>query len=220
MSTKKKPEAQKLVAGKEPEVTEADKAKAEAAAKAEAEAKAKADAKAKKEAEAEAKKKTREDEKAKKKAERESAKAAKSKDKPARETPAHMAKVDKYAASLPTLSEAARSVFTQAESLSSGELNVLSAHISLLARKRATASATTVKLQEGDRVRIHSGIDTRFIGKEGVVTRCQRIRIFVKVPGFSKDAYLFASNVELLESTKIDVSDDAPEATEGKTATG
>jgi hypothetical protein len=196
---------QKLVARKEPEVTESETTKTETTAtetKTEATATEKP-AKAKKEKAPKAPKEPKP-----------------KKEKPARETLAHMAKVDKYAASLPTLSESAQAVFTQAESLSSGELNVLSAHISLLARKRATASASNVKLREGDRVRIHSGIDTRFIGKEGVVTRCQRIRIFVRVPGFSKDAYLFASNVERLEAEKIDVSDDAPESTGAKTATG
>lgn len=141
------------------------------------------------------------------------------KDKPVRETPAHMAKVDKYAASLPTLSEDAKAVFAQAESLSLGELNVLSAHLTLLARRRATAVATTTKFEVGDRVCIHSGIDTRFIGKEGVVTRVQRARMFVKVANFDKDAYIFTSNAEHVKASKIDVSDDAPEI-ETKTAVG
>ena len=141
------------------------------------------------------------------------------KEKPVRETPAHMAKVDKYAASLPTLSEDAKAVFAQAESLSLGELNVLSAHLTLLARRRATAVATTTKFEVGDRVCIHSGIDTRFIGKEGVVTRVQRARMFVKVANFDKDAYIFTSNAEHVKASKIDVSDDAPEI-ETKTAVG
>ena len=210
MSNKKKSETKKLAAAKEPEAntetltTEATETTTEALENTEATATA-APEKAKK-AKAEKAPKLPKEPKPKK-------------EKPVRETPAHMAKVNRYAESLPSLSTAARAVFDQAETLTSGELNVLSAHISLLARKLATASAAAVKLQENDRVRITSGNDTRYIGKEGVVTRCQRIRIFVKVPGFSKDAYLFASNVELIEAAKIDVSEDAPEST-SKTATG
>lgn len=140
------------------------------------------------------------------------------KEKPVREIPAHMAKVQKFAAKLPSLTENAMSVFTRAEKLTPGELNVLSAHVALLARTRATATAGSIKFKEGDPVRIHSGVDTRFIGQEGVVTKVQRIRIFVKVSGFERDAYVFASNCEPLNAQRIDISEDAPESTDEKSA--
>jgi ribosomal protein L24 len=137
------------------------------------------------------------------------------KEKPVRETPAHMAKVNKVKASLPPMSESAKAIFDQAAQLESlSDLNVLATHIAFLARERATAASNEVTVRTGDRVKIVSGSDVRFHGKEGEVVRTNRIRIFVRVPGFEKEAYLLRSNVELLESapSKIDLSDDAPES--------
>lgn len=130
--------------------------------------------------------------------------------KPAREVPAHMAKVKSYRDTLPPPSEGVQEILDQAKALSAGDLCILANWISLEARERATVNASKVKVEVGDKVKIISGQATKFIGKEGEVSRTNRIRIFVKVPGFNKEVYLFASDVEKLEgdTTAIDISED------------
>lgn len=187
---------------KAPEVTKKEKDQtAIDAAKAKKEQERK-DAKAKKDEERAAAKKLRDEHRVAKKA-----------NKPVREKPAHMAKVDSFRATLPPASKDVNAILESAKSLSTGDLNILTAYIGCEARSRQTAGATTAKLNVGDRVRIVSGRETRFIGKEGVITKCQRIRTFVNVPGFTKPIYLYNSDVEVLEaaSKTIDLTEDETE---------
>lgn len=194
----KKPEASKETTTKtEAKDTKKDQAAIDAAkAKKEQERK---DARAKKEQERADAKKKRDEERAAKKAAR-----------PVREKPAHMAKVDSFRNSLPTPSAAVTAILESAKSLSTSDLNILAAYVGCEARARQTVGATTAKLNVGDKVRIVSGQATKFIGKEGVITRCQRIRTFVQVPGFEREVYLYNSDVEVLEpATKtIDLTEE------------
>lgn len=203
MSNKIKSTNKVAKAGKEPEI-EVTKPKSEAELKKDkqaAEAAAKDVARATKDAERAASKKERDDKREKEKTERiakrEAAKAAKAA-KPGREVPAHMAKVTAFRNTLPTPNADVEMVLKAAEELSTGDLCILASWISVKARERATLNASSTKVSIGDKVRIISG-NTKFIGKVGEVTRCQRIRLFVTVEGFSKEVYLFNSDVELLD---------------------
>lgn len=123
------------------------------------------------------------------------------KEKPVRATPAHMTKVDRFAATLPSMNDDVNRVFTAAQELSTSDLNVLAAHISLEARRRSTtASGSAPTLAVGDRVRIVAGNQPKWIGKEGVITLQRRIRTFVKFDGVAKPQYFFTSDCELIES--------------------
>lgn len=123
-------------------------------------------------------------------------KAREKKAPPPRETPAHMVKVQRYEASLPKPSEEAQAILDAAQNLSTGDLNVAATWLSLMARKRATATATTATLRVGDKVQIVSGSNSRMIGKVGTLTKVNRIRCFVAVPGFEREVYLFTSDIK------------------------
>lgn len=166
---------------------------------------------------AELKKQERADAKAAKDAERETKKAAriaeraaKKAAKPVRAASAHMAKVQKYELSLPAPSDEVKEMLEATTALSVGDLNVLASWVALEARKRATANSTGRKLSVGDQVRITSGNQTRYIGKEGTVSRTNRIRCFVTVPGFDREVYLFAGDVTVIEKAtqQINISSD------------
>ena len=152
----------------------------------------KAAAKAAKDAEREAKKAERDAARAAKKAERESARK-----------PAHMSKVEKAASKLPALSDAARLMFNEiTANATSTEVATLAAHLVHFNRAKATERALTQKLSVGDAVTIVSG-DPRFIGMTGTVSKAQRIRCYVDVPGVSKPVYLFTSDVEVMETEQV-----------------
>jgi hypothetical protein len=119
------------------------------------------------------------------------------KEKPARSAPAHMVKVNKIAAQLPQLSVDAAVLFAAVNNMSTADMNSLVQHINVSIRRRgvtAMAQGRVGKLEPGNRVRIVSG-DTRFLGQEGVVSKVQRIRCYVRIDGRNKDDYFFCSDV-------------------------
>jgi hypothetical protein len=130
------------------------------------------------------------------------------KEKPAREVPAHMSKVAAAAASLPSLEGDALGVFEAAKELSTGDLNKLSAHLAVEARRRATLPPEGRTLNVGDTVRIVSGSQAKYIGLVATVTEVRRIRVFVKADSVQRPIYLFAGDVELVSSAVVNVTDE------------
>jgi hypothetical protein len=127
------------------------------------------------------------------------------KEKPVRATPAHMGKVDKVAAMLPSLSDDATVLFTAANNMSTADMNNLVQHLSIAIRRRgitAMAQGTVGKLEPGNRVKIRSGQQTRFIGLEGTVSKVQRIRCYVRLDGRDKDDYFFISDLAPVSATQ------------------
>lgn len=151
----------------------------------------KAERKAKLEADRAERKAARELKRAEKKAERE-----------ANRKPAHMSKVLKAGAKLPTLDKATESLFNEATAnLTASGIAVLVAHLSHFNRVKATERAAGQKVNTGDTVRITGG-DVRYLGMEGTVTKAQRIRCYVDV-GAKKPVYLFTSDVEVTTSAVV-----------------
>lgn len=120
------------------------------------------------------------------------------KEKPARETPAHMPKVDKVAAQLPTLSEDANTLFVAANNLSTADIVNLNAHLQIAVRRRGVATAAQLiqqgknnpsrELKVGQRVKVVTSQNPRLIGEEGTVSKVQRIRCYVELDS-RKDQY-------------------------------
>ena len=138
----------------------------------------------------------KEQERSAKKAEREAARAAKRAEREQGRKPAHMSKVEKAAARLPSLAQAAQEAFNSATvNLSADQVSALAAHLSHFNRVRATERALGQKVEAGDSVRIVGG-EARFVGKTGTVSKAQRIRCYVEIEGFKKPVYLFTSDVE------------------------
>lgn len=141
----------------------------------------------------------RETERAEKKAERDRVRTAKQAAKQAERKPAHMSKVDKAAEKLPGLDNAVGAFFNELTvNFTQVQLSALSAHLQHFNRVKATERALNQKVTMGSTVRITGG-DNRFIGMEGTVSKAQRIRCYVSVPGVKKDVYLFTSDCEVLE---------------------
>lgn len=115
----------------------------------------------------------------------------------------HMKKVKRAEERLPALSDAAQALFNQSTvSLPAAELSALALHIQHYNRARATERAVTAEVKVGTQVRIIGG-DPRFVGKVGPITKVQRIRCFVEVPGREKPVYLFTSDVELFTESEL-----------------
>lgn len=134
-----------------------------------------------------------------KKLERTAKREAKLAAKQASASPAHMKKVDKAAAKLPRMEDAVERFFNELTvNFTGAQLATLSAHLGHFNRTQATKRALDQKVAVGSRVRITGG-DARFLGKEGVVSKAQRIRCYVTLEGVKKDVYLFTSDVEVLE---------------------
>ncbi|MCR4330920.1 MAG: hypothetical protein NUV49_03525 [Patescibacteria group bacterium] len=150
----------------------------------------------------------REASKAERLAARDAKRAAKQATLEANRKPAHMAKVDKAAEKLPTLTEAAQAAFDSATAdLTPAEVFAVAEHFKHFVRVSRTSTALDTKLNPGDQVLIKSG-NARFIGVQGTVIRSQRIRCYVEVPGYDKQVYLFTSDVSLIESAPANVVED------------
>jgi len=198
---------------KEPKAPKAPKEDdPEALARKEAEKAAKAAERAVKRAERKAEQEAAKVEKtaarAAKKADREAEKASKG--------PAHLSKVAKAALKLPLLSEAASAQFKRTmKALSPVEVMALSQHLQHAIRERSTIAAASVKLVEGQLVRITGGAP-KFIGQVATMAKVQRIRCYVHVDGVDKDVYLFTSDVEPVGAADAETLP----ATEGAESTG
>lgn len=147
-----------------------------------------------------AKKATRDAERESKKETRQQLRAEKLAVKAADKKPAHMEKVLKAASRLPSLTETASRFLNEVTvNLSAADLTALALHIQHFNRVKATHRALSQRVGVGDSVRIVSG-DTRYVGQAGVVSKAQRIRCYVEVPGAKKPVYLFTSDVEILSA--------------------
>ena len=132
------------------------------------------------------------------KAEREAARAARK---------VHMAKVDRAAQNLPTLSEEANELFQAViADLPHSQVAALAMHLNHFNRATATEAATKLTLTVGQTVRIIGG-DAKFIDRVGTVSKVQRIRCLVEVEGMKKPAYVFLSEVEVLESDEQEAAE-------------
>lgn len=193
-----------------PEATSAPEADASAAKEA-----AKAAKKAERDASRAAKKAEREIAKAEKKAARDAKRAEKAAAKADRK-PAHMSKVEKAAAKLPTINDNATRLLNEATTnFSLDQLSAIAEHIRHFVRTKSTERALSTKLTVGQVVRIVNG-NPRFIGSVATVMKAQRIRCYVEVQGYDKRVYLFTSDVIPLtkaQATLVDEPEDQAAAT-------
>jgi hypothetical protein len=146
----------------------------------------------------------RESERAERKLQREQARQQKQAEREAAKKPAHMSKVDKAAERLPELRDLGQQMLRDITSnMSRDQVAALAAHLTHFNRTKATERALAQALKAGDRVRITGG-DPRFVGTEGVVSKAQRIRCYVEVPGAKRPIYLFTSDVEVLAAEQAE----------------
>lgn len=141
---------------------------------------------------------TRAKEQEEKKALRELARQQKKTERDLQRKPAHMSKVDKAASRLPALNTDAMSIFNEATAnLDAAQCSALAAHLSHFNRVQSTNRALEQKVEVDAKVRIIGG-DPRYIGREGMVSKAQRIRCYVSIADVKKDVYLFTSDVEVI----------------------
>lgn len=139
-------------------------------------------------------------ERAKAKADRDAVRAAKKAEKLANKRTPHMSKVEKAAAKLPPLTDAARLALNElAANFTATEISTIAAHLVHFNRVKATERALSQKLEAGMSVRIVGG-DSKFVGMEGTVVKAQRIRAYIAVEGSKKPVYVFTSDVEVISA--------------------
>lgn len=110
--------------------------------------------------------------------------------------PAHMKKIDRAASRLPVLSDSAQLLFNEATTnFSAEQITAISLHLQHFNRVKATERALGQKVEVGQTVKIIAG-DPKFVGMTGTVSKSQRIRCYVTVPGIKRDVYCFTSDVE------------------------
>lgn len=127
------------------------------------------------------------------KAEREARKVAKAQQV---KGPAHMKKIDRAASKLPELSEQLQLLFNEATTnFGASQITALALHLQHFNRVKATERALSQKIEAGQQVQIIGG-DPKFIGMVGTVTKAQRIRCYVSIPGVKRDVYCFTSDVQ------------------------
>ncbi len=207
---------------------DAEKAAAKAAKDAE-----RAEKKAARDQERAAKKSELDAKRAIKKAEREAAKAAKAAER-ANKAPAWQRKIERLTAALPEATENLTNLQSVLTTFSDVELTSALAYVEFERRTRGIRATAELKATEGqtlnvgDKVLIKNCNARKFIGQVGVVDLVRRIRAFVVVPGFDTKAYVFTSDVELLEPANaedmgvniLDTSSDSDEEEEApETAT-
>ncbi len=118
--------------------------------------------------------------------------------------PAHMAKVERLAHQLPTLTGDAATLFVAMQNLSTSDLNGLQAHLNVEIRRRGVMGSITAaavensKLEVGNKVVVRSG-NAKLIGQSGVVTKVNRIRCYARLEGRDRDDYFFISELERVE---------------------
>lgn len=137
------------------------------------------------------------------KLQRETARATKKAELAANKAAPHMSKVDKAAEKLPKLLDASQTTFNEITvNFSRDQLAALAAHLTHFNRVKATERALAQKVNTGDKVRITGG-ESRFTGQEGIVSKSQRIRVYVEIAGVTKPVYLFSSDVEVIEAAAV-----------------
>ena len=109
--------------------------------------------------------------------------------KPQRETLAHMPKVDKVAMTLPSMSNDVQTLFGAAVNMSTSDIVSLVSHLQIAIRRRGVQQAAALieqgkanperQLKVGQRVKVVTSSNPRFIGLQGTVTKVRRIRCHV-----------------------------------------
>lgn len=157
----------------------------------------------------------RAEEREQKRQEREALKAKRQAEREANKEPAHLSKVRKALDKLPELSQAAQNIFSDiiGSDTSLSEIEALASHLEGHVRLQRTKQALETELEVGQTVRIVGG-DVRFVGQLGTVSKAQRIRCYVDVPGVDKSVYLFTSDVEPVTGGTEVASTEAEEETE------
>ncbi len=143
--------------------------------------------------------------KAEEKAEKARIRAEKKAQKEANKPPKHQAKLDRAKAQLPELNDAESHYVERLTSeFPLHQLEKIAAHVNFFVRQEQTKNAVaSEELKVGQTVRIKSG-NQKHLGKIGVVSRSQRIRCYVEVPGVDKEIYLFTSDVELVKDENVE----------------
>lgn len=108
----------------------------------------------------------------------------------------HMKKIEKAANALPEMTSQLETLFSDVTTnFSAAEITTLALHLQHFNRVKATERALGLTIKAGMSVRIIAG-PNKYIGMKAVVTKSQRIRCFVEIPGVKKQVYLFTSDVE------------------------
>lgn len=129
--------------------------------------------------------------------------------------PVHMKKIATAAAKLPQLNSDAQLAFNDlTTNFSGGQLTALALHLAHHNRIVSTQRAATINLKVGRTVSIVGG-DHRFIGKIGVISKVQRIRCYVTIPGMEKPYYCFTSDVTAAVRPEAVASEAVAEAVAG-----
>jgi len=116
---------------------------------------------------------------------------------------AHMKKVEKAAARLPSLNDPARLTFNEVTTnFSRDQVAALALHLQHFNRVKATELAAGRSYKQGQPVRITGG-DPKYIGMQGTIDSARPLRCFVNVPGFRKPVYLFTSDIEPVTDTRL-----------------
>ena len=153
-------------------------------------------------AEKAAKQAARDAEKAAKKAERDAARTQKRAEKDAGKAPAHMKKVQAAASKLGNLTDAAQLLLNEiTATLPAAQVATLPAHLTHFNRVKATERSLAQKLEVGQQVTIVGG-EPRYLGKVGTLSKVQRIRAYVEVPGIEKAIYVFTADVAPIASAQ------------------
>jgi hypothetical protein len=125
----------------------------------------------------------------------------------------HLAKVEKAAARLPSISEAEQGLIDAVIALGAENASKVIARIEHSLREVQTKASLGRKLTVGQVVTITSG-PAAYLGATGTVVKVQRIRCLVEVPGHTKPAYVFTADctpvtgeasIEATESTAVAV---------------
>ena len=133
-------------------------------------------------------------------AERAKRKEAREADRSTKHGSAHMKKVETARSKLPKLAEDASSRLVDiTNNLSTDQIEALAFHLQFHVRLAATKAAPAQPFKVGTQVRITGG-EPRFVGMVGTVTKSQKLRSFVSVPGRRGDVYTFTAHLSPVES--------------------
>lgn len=124
----------------------------------------------------------------------------------------HLSKVEKFKAGLPQMNDTVENIFVEARELTSAELGILISHLQAETRIRGVNGSAGIKGHEvGQIVRVISGTP-KFIGREGTVTKSQRIRCYVAFADSDKEGYFFHSDLEALDQEDSEINSDEEES--------
>lgn len=130
-------------------------------------------------------------------------------------TPAHERKLERLQNNLPDLSENLAILQSTLTNFSDVELTSALAYVEFERRQRAIKATASVKgkavLNVGDKVVINNCNNRKFIGQEGIVSLVRRVRAFVTVDGFDTEAYVWVTDVEVLEAASEMTTTSEPE---------